>query len=98
MRALLIAGAAVLLLSACASETEIAQKNCAAAGFQEGTNEYADCVRKDVDLQLRQEIAISDALGRAGQSLQQQSQQQQLINAINKPVTCYGGYGSVTCY
>jgi hypothetical protein len=50
MRALLIAGAAVLLLSACASETEIAQKNCAAAGFQEGTNEYAECVRKDVDL------------------------------------------------
>jgi hypothetical protein len=92
----------LLFLSACAasgpSDLEVANQNCATYGFTAGTEQFAGCVQQEVAKLQSQEQARWQAISNYWNQQQNRLQQQQMINAINKPTHCYGtGYG-MTCY
>jgi uncharacterized lipoprotein YajG len=105
--------AACLLLAGCQSEkpatgkvlAEI-QAQCQAYGFQPGTDVFAACVYQSDQNRIagnrNRRMAAAMMLQQTGQQMQQNAQNQQMINAMNRPRTCtttgFGNTLRTTCY
>ena len=105
---LIAAFAAVAALSSCQSESPAKGKTlaaieaqCTAYGFKPGTDVYAACVYQS-DQNRNARLRFAAALAQTGQQMQQNASNQAMVNAMNRPRTCYTtGYGSTLttrCY
>jgi len=110
---LITAFAAVAALSSCQSESPAKGKTlaaieaqCTAYGFKPGTDVYAACVYQSDQNRINQNrnarLRFAAALAQTGQQMQQNASNQAMVNAMNRPRTCYTtGYGSTLttrCY
>jgi len=110
---LIAAFAAVAALSSCQSESPAKGKTlaaieaqCTAYGFKPGTDVYAACVYQSDQNRINQNrnarLRFAAALAQTGQQMQENASNQAMVNAMNRPRTCYTtGYGSTLttrCY
>lgn len=113
MKAVLIS-VTVLALTGCVAEQPANQQQvqklgeqCMTYGFKPGTDQFNACIfqldQNRIAENRRRRIAIGNALSETGDQMQANARNQQMINAVNRPVTCnstpgYGGTVRTNCY
>lgn len=105
--------AAAVMVAGCQSEKPAQGKvlaqitaQCEAYGFKPGTDAFAACVYQSDQNRIagnrEQRLRTAAALQQFGNQMQQNAQNQQMINAMNRPRTCtttgFGNTLRTTCY
>jgi len=113
LKLLIFAGVAGIVLSGCQTERpatgKVFQKlgeQCQKYGFKPGSDQFAACIyqmdQTRISRNRASRMAFAQGLGQVGAQMQQNANNQAMINAMNRPRTCYtSGFGSTLttrCY
>jgi hypothetical protein len=102
MKTTIIALGLALALGGCVSREQLMLQDgnaCRGYGYTQGSDAYASCMQtRDIQRDQARAAALQ-SFSASMQQLNQNYQQQQMINALNRPLTthCNSFYGQTNC-